>query len=96
MGNSLKTVAEINQAILAGTSFTNDDLNAINDAVAYVRGQLAKKVRWTLVKGNNVKFTSSKSGQLVKGTIAKINRKYIIVLAGATRWRVPASMLSAA
>ena len=95
MGNSLKTVAEINQAILAA-SLTNDDLTAINDAVAYMRGQLAKKVRWTLVKGNNVKFTSSKSGQLVKGTIAKINRKYIIVLAGATRWRVPASMLSAA
>lgn len=95
MGNYLKTVAEINQAILAA-SLTNDDLTAINDAVAYMRGQLAKKVRWTLVKGTMVKFVSSRSGQTITGSISKINRKFVIIQAGVTRWRVPANMLTAA
>ena len=92
----MKTVAEINQAILALNNASNEDLNAITDAVQYVRGQLSKKVRWTLVKGAAVKFTSNKTGQEVKGTIQKINRKYVVVLTSTTRWRVPAYMLSAA
>lgn len=89
------TAAQINQLIMS-SNLTCDDLTAIQDAINYSRAQLAKTVRWTLVKGTKVKFTSTKTGQLVVGTVEKVNRKYVRVLTPTTRWRVPAYMLSAA
>jgi len=89
------TLQEINRSIIAGT-FSNEDLNSINDAIKFARGQIATKNKFTLVKGSQVKFTSSRSGQTVIGSVEKVNRKFIIVKSGMTNWRVPANMLSAA
>lgn len=89
------TLQEINRSIIAGT-FTNEDLNSIGDAIKFARAQIANKNKFTLVKGTDVKFTNSRSGQTVKGTVEKVNRKFIIVKSGLTNWRVPANMLSAA
>ena len=89
------TLQEINRSIIAGT-FTNEDLNSIGDAIKFARAQIATKNKFTLVKGTSVKFTNSRSGQTVKGTVEKVNRKFIIVKSGLTNWRVPANMLSAA
>jgi hypothetical protein len=54
-----------------------------------------------LVKGSKVKFTNSRNGQTVVGTVDKVNRKFILVredkpgsLVGGV-WRVPANMLEA-
>jgi hypothetical protein len=91
----LSTAADINKLIMS-SNLSNDDLTAIQDAINYSRAQLAKTVRWTLVKGTKVKFTSSKTGQLVVGTVEKVNRKYVRVLTPTTRWRFPEYMLSAA
>lgn len=93
-------ISEINRSIIAG-SFTNDELNSIGDAIKFARAQLANKNKFTLVKGSKVKFTNSRSGGIVIGTVEKVNRKYIIVRENtsglfSTNWRVPASMLSAA
>jgi hypothetical protein len=93
------TLQEINRAIIAGT-FSNEDLNSIGDAIKFARGQLAQKAKFTLRAGSQVKFTNSRSGQTVLGTVEKVNRKFIIVRengkAFGGNWRVPANMLQAA
>lgn len=89
------TIAEVNTAIIAG-NFTNDQLNSIGDAIKFARAQIANQNKFTLVKGTKVKFTNSRSGQTVIGSVEKVNRKFIIVKSGLTNWRVPANMLSAA
>jgi hypothetical protein len=92
------TLQEINRAIIAGT-FSNEDLNSIGDAIKFARGQLAQKAKFTFRAGSQVKFTSSKNGLTVLGTVEKVNRKYIIVRengkAFGGNWRVPANMLEA-
>ena len=100
MSNSEKTVnstvAQIN-ALIMSSNLSNDDLNTVQQAITFARAQIAKTVRWTLVKGTKVKFTSSKTGALIVGTVEKVNRKFVIVVSPtAGRWRVPANMLTAA
>jgi hypothetical protein len=92
------TLQEINRAIISGT-FSNEDLNSIGDAIKFARTQLAAKAKYTFRAGSQVKFTSSKSGQTVLGTVEKVNRKFIIVRENGKafgNWRVPANMLEAA
>ena len=93
------TLQEINRSIVAGT-FSNEDLTSITDAIKFARSQLVKVNKSTLVKGTSVKFTSSRTGKIVLGTVEKVNRKFVIVReAGgfiSTNWRVPANMLTAA
>jgi exosome complex RNA-binding protein Csl4 len=94
----MTTIQDINSTIISG-QFTNDQLNSIVTAVTFARNQLAQKTRFTLVKGSAVKFTSSKSGQTVIGTVEKVNRKFVIVKENGKafgNWRVPANMLEAA
>ena len=94
----MSTIQEINSTIIAG-SFTNEQLDSIQTAIKFARNQLATKAKFTLVKGSQVKFTSSKSGQTVLGTVEKVNRKFIIVRETGkafSTWRVPANMLAAA
>lgn len=94
----MATIQEINSSIIAGT-FTNDQLDSIVMAVKFARNQLATKNKFTLFKGSQVKFTSSKNGQTVLATVEKVNRKFVIVKengkAFGGTWRVPANMLSA-
>lgn len=92
------TLQEINRAIISGT-FTNEDLNSVADAIKFARSQIAQKNKFTLRTGSQVKFTSSKTGQTVLGTVEKVNRKFIIVRENGKafgNWRVPANMLEAA
>jgi hypothetical protein len=92
------TIQDINSTIIAG-SFTNEQLDSIAMAMKFARNQLAAKAKFTLVKGTTVKFTSSRTGQTVLGTVEKVNRKFIIVRENGkafSTWRVPANMLEAA
>lgn len=91
----MKTVQEINAAIMTG-KFTDADLNSINDAVRFVRSRLAQTNVFTLRAGANVQFTSNKNGVTYKGTVEKVNRKYIIVRTPQGGFRVPANMLTPA
>ena len=99
--SSISTIAQVNAAIISG-NFTNEQLNSIGDAIRFARAQIANQVKGSLVKGTKVKFTSSRSGQTILGTVDKVNRKFILVrenkpgaLVGSI-WRVPANMLTAA
>ena len=85
-------IKEINSAIMFG-DLTNTELDSIISAIKYRRSQLTTQTRRSLTLGCTVKFTSSRTGQDVTGKVNKINRKFVIVDAGFTRWRVPANML---
>jgi len=93
----MATIQEINSSIIGGT-FTNDQLDSIMMAIKFARNQLATKNKFTFRAGSQVKFTSSRNGQTVLGTVEKVNRKFIIVRENGKAfgsWRVPANMLEA-
>jgi exoribonuclease R len=86
------TVSQINSAICAGT-FTNDELTSIIDAVKFARARLAQRVRFQVRAGSQVRFTSSKTGMVVDGTVTKMAQKYATVSTAQGLWKVPANML---
>ena len=72
----------------------NDDLNLIIEAVKFARKQLAQTAKRDLKIGDNVNFTSTKTGQNVTGVVTKIAIKYVTVRTVNGLWRVPANMLT--
>jgi hypothetical protein len=64
------------------------------DAVKWNREQLNKRIRRSIGVGDNVEFTSSKTGRVTRGFVTKVAIKYVTVNTGMGLWRVPANMLS--
>ena len=91
----MNTLQRINAEIVGG-NFNNAELDYIMDAVRYRRSQIVKQNTGSMVLGTAVKFTSTRNGQLVRGKVKKVNRKFILVDTGTTVWRVPANMLERA
>jgi small-conductance mechanosensitive channel len=56
---------------------------------------LTHQVKRSLLIGDNVNFTSSKSGRNVTGAVMKIAIKYVTVRTIEGTWKVPANMLTA-
>lgn len=88
-------IKEINSAIMFGT-WSNTELNSMIDAVKFARASLAQQAKRALRLGSTVKFTSTKTGQTLEGTVDKIAIKYVTVRTAQGLWRVPANMLSLA
>lgn len=89
------TIQQINSAIMFG-DLSNDQLNSIVSAIKYRRSQLTKETKRQLQVGSLVKFTSSRTGQVINGTVEKIAIKYITVKDPRRGlWKVPANMLEA-
>jgi len=86
------SIQSINSEIVAG-NFTNEQLSSIIDAVKYARGQLARRNKASMMLGDSVEFTNSRTGRVMRGNVKKIAIKYVTVDTGAGAWRVPASML---
>jgi hypothetical protein len=86
------SVQSINNEILAG-NFTNDQLTSIIDAVKFARARLAEKTKRSVTLGSAVKFTSTKTGITLQGTVDKIAIKFVTVRTQQGLWKVPASML---
>ena len=74
----LTQIQQVNSAIMFG-DFTNEELSSIIDAVKFARASIANQNKRALTLGTIVKFTSSRTGMPVTGTVQKINRKFIIV-----------------
>ena len=91
-----QTVQQINSLILQANSLSDADLNSIIDAVKFRRGQLARLNTSTFKAGDKVKFTSSRSGRVVIGTVRKVAIKNVVVDTPQGGYRVPANMLEAA
>lgn len=88
----MKTVADINSAIIQGT-WTNDELTSMIDAVKFARSRLSDKVKFQVRKGSTVQFTSSRNGQTYSGTVEKVAIKYATVSTQVGRYKVPMNML---
>lgn len=86
-------VQQINTALITG-SFTNEQLTSVIDAVKFARSRLAQATKFSLKVGDNVNFTSSKTGQNLTGFVTKIAIKYVTVKTVNGLWRVPANMLT--
>jgi hypothetical protein len=86
-------ISQINTAIIQG-EFTNMQLNSIIDAVKFARARLAESTKRSLMLGDNVQFTSTKTGQTMTGHVTKIAIKYVTVRTLGGLWRVPANMLT--
>ena len=86
-------IKQVNSAIMFG-DWTNVELQSIIDAVKWNRANLAKQIKRSISVGDNVEFTSSKTGRLTRGHVTKIAIKYVTVNTGMGMWRVPANMLT--
>jgi hypothetical protein len=86
-------IKQINSAIIQGT-WTNAELASMTQAVQYARSQLGQTVKYSLRVGDNVNFTSSKTGRNVTGHVVKIAIKYVTVRTVDGLWKVPANMLN--
>jgi uncharacterized protein YwbE len=87
------TIQQVNSAIMLQT-WTNVELTSMIDAVKWNRANLANQIKRSICVGDNVEFTSSKTGRLTRGHVTKIAIKYVTVNTGMGQWRVPANMLS--
>jgi len=87
-------IKQINQAIMFG-NLTNHELMSVIDAVKWKRATIAKLTKASLMLGDTVTFTSTKTGRIMQGTVTKIAIKYVTVsVPGWGSWKVPANMLS--
>ena len=86
-------IKQINQAIMF-SDLSNDELMSVIDAVKWKRATLAKLTKASLRIGDNVNFTSSKTGMNVTGVVTKIAIKFVTVKTIQGAWRVPANMLT--
>ena len=86
-------ITQINSAIMQG-QLTNDELTSVIDAVKFARARLNREVKSGLMVGDNVEFTSSKTGRAMRGFVTKVAIKYVTVNTGMGMWRVPANMLT--
>ena len=86
-------IKQVNSAIMFGT-WTNVELNSMIDAVKFARASLQKQIKRSLMIGDNVNFTNSKTGMNVTGVVTKIAIKYVTVRTINGLWRVPANMLT--
>jgi hypothetical protein len=75
-------------------TWTNTELSSMIDAVKWNRDHLAKQIKRSITTGDNVEFTSSKSGRLMRGFVTKVAIKYVTVNTGLGLWKVPANMLT--
>ena len=87
------TIQEVNRAIMLQT-WTNTELSSMIDAVRWNKDQLAKRIKRSISVGDNVEFTSSKTGRTMRGFVKKVAIKYVTVDTGLGLWRVPANMLT--
>jgi hypothetical protein len=87
------TIQQVNSAIMLQT-WTNTELSSMIDAVKWTRDHLAKQIKRSIGRGDNVEFTSSKTGRLMRGFVTKVAIKYVTIDTGMGLWKVPANMLT--
>lgn len=59
-------------AALVSETFTNDDINAISNALIFARQRVMKSVKATLSNGDMVKFKNTKLNVVMDGKVINI------------------------
>jgi len=80
---------------IMNSRFDNDDLNEIVEGIKWARSQLSRTVARSLQVGDSVKFQSTRTNQVYRGTIEKIKIKNAVVVTTVGRYNVPMNMLEA-
>jgi hypothetical protein len=88
----MDTINSVTQAIMYG-NFSNEDLEAVSQAIRYRRAQLGREVKRAMAPGAAVKFYHPKQGRDITGTVNRIKQKYILVDTAQGRYNVPANLL---
>ena len=86
-------IQSINTAIING-GWTNAELMSMTDAIRFARKRLTERNKASLMLGDTVNFTSTRTGRNVTGTVIKIAIKYVTVRTLEGLWKVPANMLN--
>jgi len=86
------SISEVNSAIMTQV-WTDIELRSMIDSVQWNRSRLAQRVKASIQVGDNVEFTSSKTGRAMRGFVTKVAIKYVTVNTGLGLWKVPANML---
>jgi len=86
------TAQDIIREIRQG-GFTNDDLNAMGEAIRFARAQLSHEVKRSIRVGDTVQFYHAKMGMTLRGPVKNVKIKNVIVSTQAGIFRVPANML---
>lgn len=89
------TLNEIQVAIL-NSNLTNEEISILVEALKYKRAQVGREVARSLTIGSQVKFTDSRKGMVIRGTLDAIKIKNATVTTALGRYRVPLAMLSEA
>ena len=79
--------------LIAHGDWKTNSLEKFVNAIKYRRSQITFNVPRTLAVGDTVRFTNSKYGRIMQGTVEKIAIKYVNIRCSGQLWRVPASML---
>jgi hypothetical protein len=88
----MNSIDSVTQAIMYG-NFSNEDLEAVSQAIRYRRAQLGREVKRAMAPGVAVKFYHPKQGRDITGTVNRIKQKYILVDTAQGRYNVPANLL---
>jgi hypothetical protein len=86
-------IQTINTAIING-GWTNAELLSMTDAIRFARKRLTERNKASLMLGDTVNFTSTRTGRNVTGVVVKIAIKYVTVRTLEGLWKVPANMLN--
>jgi len=86
-------IQTINNAIIH-RQWSNEDLMSMQLSIQFARKQLNQRTKASLMLGDNVNFTSTRTGQNITGTVVKIAIKYVTVRTVQGLWKVPANMLN--
>jgi hypothetical protein len=88
-------VKAINTAIVTA-SFSNAELDSIQDAIRFAKSRIASQLSVTLGKGSKVTLSHAKLGGRVTGTVIKVKiKKADVKLDSGQTYTVPLAMLSA-
>ena len=72
--------------------FTNDELNAMVQAIKFARAQLAHEVKREIFPGATVYF-KDRYGRRIVGKVDSVKIKNAVISTANGRYRVPCSML---
>ena len=89
---AVPTINEINIEIMQG-NFTNDQLNAIGQAIKFRRRQIGRDLKVSIRVGDTVKFYHPKLGQDLQGPVTRVKIKNILVNTARGMYNVPANLL---
>ena len=90
----MKSIMESIVAQVVAGEFSNTELNKLSEALKFARSKLVNEVKGSLAIGDNVNFTSSRTGKNITGVVEKIAVKYVTVRTIEGGWKVPANMLT--